>query len=169
MLLGNRSSGNSRMSAGKSGKEGLKASYYTRANVLMLKLIILHYVVKMRSGTSCLVKSLAVWALRRCSIFGSVLSELNSAICKLRKLLRPQVHSPTNQRKEDRVKYTFAFCTSAKRPYCQPQGRQACAISGLKPNDRIFPRQLILTNIKIHVVLKFKGREFSSVEIFPRS
>lgn len=42
-------------------------------------------------------------------------------------------------------------------------------VSGLKPNDRMFPGQLILTNRKINIVLKFNSREFSSVELFPRS
>jgi hypothetical protein len=40
-------------------------------------------------------------------------------------------------------------------------------ISGLKPNNRNFPGQIILTNIKINMAGKFKGREFSSLDNIP--
>ena len=89
---------------GNNGKEGLKASYYTKANVIMLKLIFLLYVIKMHSGTSCPVKCLAVWALRQYPIFGSIISEPIGCYTH-RKFTLQRVY--------------FAFYTSAKRLYCQ--------------------------------------------------
>jgi hypothetical protein len=54
MLLGKKELGEIKNVGSGGGKVGLRTSYYTKANVIMLRLIFLLYVVKMRSGILCL-------------------------------------------------------------------------------------------------------------------